>query len=420
MQTYKFRYPIIILLLSSYLLVNFSCGHSSSKSNGLKRIQLGNKKNAFDLKASDIESRDEYDINDLFDSIRYIPLQTTRESLFSQINQMEVTKNYIVIRDDATKSILVFEKNGTFKFRLKSKQIDGFTIDDAKDHIVFIDKLLQKTFTYDFKGQLISVKKPKFDYVGIAHLGPNLTAYYRFFFPANDLEKFNNFNIVVSDDSGIVKKAFLPYDTAVVNYTEIGNSPKSFYKSNKNVYFIQPDDYKIFYNLDNSILPDYFTINLPEKNTLPEDFLTNEKYYNKRWRYLKDNPYQTRLIMNLYIIDSLMSFEVSASEWNDIFLYDIKKKKAISVFNFLSGPKNNYLPPGLHFLAADDKCFYRSVSAKQLFEPRQAHQTQLSYATLPKEMKLFYDTQNNLSNPVVIQLFPKKTLIGLKNKRRNS
>lgn len=55
----------------------------------------------------------------VFDSIRYIPLETNKNSLFSNIDQLIVTPEYFIILDFGTQSILVFNKDGKFYSRIK-------------------------------------------------------------------------------------------------------------------------------------------------------------------------------------------------------------------------------------------------------------------------------------------------------------
>jgi hypothetical protein len=405
MQILNIRSLLNSLILSTFL---FSCNSSSDTGSHSPGPQnLIGKKTSIDIKLSDLESRDPTDVNKLFDSIHYIPLQTTKNNLFSMINQMEVTRDYFIVLDWATNSILVFGKDGGFKFKIKGVSIREFNIDESRGHIVFQDYLSRKMYTYNFKGELVAIRKVPFYNAGHAYLDSNRIAFYRYFIYEKDVKNFNYSNLLISDDSCVVKQGLLPYDTTTVNYKEVYSSEKQFYKSNQNVYFIQPFENKIF-GLKNSSSIDYISLNLPGKYKLPDDFLTNKKYFNKRMQYIKDNPYQTFLIKNFYIVHSLMVFETMGSEWNDVFLYDPAKKKAYSTYNFMSGPKNNCLPLGLHFLAADDESFYRSVSAKQLFNPKQVQQVQLTYSKLPKQLKTFYETQNNLSNPIIVQFFPKK------------
>src|SRR5690606_21767460 len=56
---------------------------------------------------------------DIFDSVSYIPLETTKESQFGEINQLIVTEeNYIILDNRTTNCILIFTKDGKFKAKI--------------------------------------------------------------------------------------------------------------------------------------------------------------------------------------------------------------------------------------------------------------------------------------------------------------
>lgn len=57
--------------------------------------------------------------SEIFESIKYIPLQTTKESLFGKIGQLEITDQYFIILDQSTNSILFFNKDGTYHHKIK-------------------------------------------------------------------------------------------------------------------------------------------------------------------------------------------------------------------------------------------------------------------------------------------------------------
>ena len=57
-------------------------------------------------------------VSDYFENIEYIPLETTKESLFGDVSEMVVTHDSYVIFDWDTKSVLFFKKeDGKFLFK---------------------------------------------------------------------------------------------------------------------------------------------------------------------------------------------------------------------------------------------------------------------------------------------------------------
>ena len=61
----------------------------------------------------------------LFENITYIPLETTKQSLFGQISRLVVTQQYFIIFDFDTQGLYFFDKAGKF---IKKYKDDKYTI----------------------------------------------------------------------------------------------------------------------------------------------------------------------------------------------------------------------------------------------------------------------------------------------------
>src|ERR1700678_2149632 len=76
----------------------------------------------------------------IFDSIEFIPLQTTSESLFGSIDQLEVADSLFIILDVRSHSILLFHRNGKFYTKITTggtnKYFYHFTLDRSAGEIV--------------------------------------------------------------------------------------------------------------------------------------------------------------------------------------------------------------------------------------------------------------------------------------------
>jgi hypothetical protein len=59
--------------------------------------------------------------SDYLDSIEYIPLETSKTSLFGNISQLLITDSSFVISDEDTKSILFFSLSGKFIKRVSKR-----------------------------------------------------------------------------------------------------------------------------------------------------------------------------------------------------------------------------------------------------------------------------------------------------------
>ncbi|RYE36341.1 MAG: 6-bladed beta-propeller, partial [Sphingobacteriales bacterium] len=58
-------------------------------------------------------------VSEIFASVDYIPLETTSESTFGRIEQLEVTDDRFIILDENTNCILIFKKDGKFVAKIK-------------------------------------------------------------------------------------------------------------------------------------------------------------------------------------------------------------------------------------------------------------------------------------------------------------
>src|SRR3569833_2319900 len=53
-------------------------------------------------------------VSEYFEQVNYIPLETTKESLFGDINQLAITDSSFVITDMDTRAVLFFTRKGRY------------------------------------------------------------------------------------------------------------------------------------------------------------------------------------------------------------------------------------------------------------------------------------------------------------------
>jgi len=91
-------------------------------------------------------------VGDFFESVEFIPLETNPESLFGDIYKLQVTDDYLIIKDNETSSILLFNSTGKFHARIKQMHRD-FTLDRDREEILVLDS--HSVSYYDFNGKLL-------------------------------------------------------------------------------------------------------------------------------------------------------------------------------------------------------------------------------------------------------------------------
>lgn len=261
----------------------------------------------------------------LFDSIRYVPLETNRQSEFSTISQLEVSKNYYIILDGNLKTFFFFRKDGSFSHKLATdstkapfKTISRFAIDKTNDIISFIDPMRSRRYTLDLNNNSL---------IHVAWAG-NYRDYisfngYQLYYQLDDLDA--NFTSVVRCEERTGKRlgAYIPADTARKNVL-LSESKLHFYHSGKgSLFFSRPYDYSV-YGFDSVAVPSLrFKFILPLANMLPEDFLSNATYYNRWQAYLRANKAVVYSIEGLYQSGNWLTFILRAYGKGGTFLYNL-------------------------------------------------------------------------------------------------
>lgn len=241
---------------------------------------------------------------DLFDSIRYVPLETTKESEFRTISQLVATHDRYIILDRQLNTVLFFAKDGSFiqKISPKSKglpksykSIGGFNVNEQERFIVcyFTDTI--PNYYFDMKGNFLREEPKK--WVAREGLFKGMEVRYNGFRSGGIEAEEGLFpNLEVYDaKNGERISSYFYYDTARMDYAkEVFISGPYFYASGPDRFFFsQPYDYSLYELLPDGKLTEKYRIIIPMEIALPLDFLSDSSYDGKRQEYIR-NTYPTR------------------------------------------------------------------------------------------------------------------------------
>jgi hypothetical protein len=143
-------------------------------------------------------------LSEYFESLEYVKLETSEESLIGQIDNLAISDNYIVIYDNTVNHILLFSRDGKFIRKLFGfgKGPDEFiTINSMQfthDEHLFLMKNYQTICLYDILGNALKTKSFTNPSTG-AYLFPNgnIAVFYPFpYYLQNDGFEitYTNFN----------------------------------------------------------------------------------------------------------------------------------------------------------------------------------------------------------------------------------
>jgi hypothetical protein len=365
----------------------------------------------------------------IFKEISYIPLETTKESIFGRIDQLFIANDYFIILDTDTNSILFFYKNGKFHCKIEGGEISKrysprgirfFSVNTEQKEISY--KISQtKILVYNFDGKkLREDDQIKANYYYYLPNGKIVFSYFRI----NDKSEADSLsNELVWQLKGKTYKTALPYATKSSIFTGSDNINifgSSLYRSsndNKIAYF-KPYDYNIYQLNSDSIWSSYSFV-LPAAISLPQDFLSNSSYFGKRFGFIKQQqPRSVWGISHFYELNDLIFFKFETGSNNDInsFMYNTKSSNLISISNITSDDKNFWLPlfgrgsafSLTNFLAVDESSIYTSASSLDIFNSKE--QTLSKKIKYNLVMENYFNTESKTSNPVIIRLEPKKGL----------
>lgn len=264
---------------------------------------------------------------EIFESIKYIPLQTTKESLFGKISQLEITDQYFIILDKSTNSILFFNKDGTYHHKIKggnpdfgAKSFDKLNLIRETNELVFLQNNKGLTYVFlDFTGK--KTREIKYDF------STKLQFMDYKFLSKDELISSNPYDPEIID--GKQTKFLLEY---VKNFHDVYASAfpfkPSLYKNRYDSYmfnnftytgtdtaffYVKPNEYSIFKLSKNRIEHAYKLI-LPLRYVLPESLVADSSISSEiKFGTIRNKGYVSR-IGEFYQLNDNLVFTCTAIE----------------------------------------------------------------------------------------------------------
>lgn len=375
----------------------------------------------------------------VFDEIKYVPLETKRESLFGRINKLIVTEKYFVILDNDTQAIYFFDKNGKFVKKYKNRGYDFRSIlYDANRNALFISGLSKNfsPFQKDVQAALddpvhnSSVKYARAIYYDLTDAKEAKTEtlknfdivlanpfifntnqwVYSYIYANKNWPDTQDYELKVSDGHSTLASYF-PYNRKTSSIFYSKPESISFYNtfSPQTLLFTRPFNYNI-YQLTPDTVKELYSIILPAANTIPASFFTenfssrssleNYKMKNSGFAWGVNN------VMDLqrYLFFSLDFFR-SFRERN--FIFDKKTNQFFNLNKLSADSVNAFLPVvGFGVQYYDKDYIYSSTSSATMFQNKKANERRVP--NYDPVLKQYFEERKQDDNPVIIMLKPKK------------
>jgi hypothetical protein len=296
----KFKFLLLLILF-----INSCIGENIKEDDGIVKIEI------------DLESFNEGNLSDLYDSITYVLLKPDSSNFLADPYKIKFYKDLIFIRDAFHNSIFIYDKKGNLQFRINSTgkgPKEFFTMDDFSiynDTIWIKDGLLKKELAYSLNGDLLLEKVSVFKRA-MFHKGNTFNLYY-----LNNDPDFD-YRIIRKSSQDVIPYILRP-DYLVNN---IFSDPLGFQSDKQlNVYFNLPNDYKILQFDSMGILAKQYSFDFGFQNFKYEDRIELGEIIN-HYEYAEENV----------LVESITSFVV-LDEGHMIYLRRNEQNKEYIFFD---------------------------------------------------------------------------------------
>ena len=370
-------------------------------------------------------------VSQFFDEVNFIPLETTKESLFGSISQLKMTNDNYFVFDWETKAVLIFTKSGKYVAKVSASKIEkdpdvkdpqafyGFDLKTEDGKTLIQIESGKKLHYFDLTGKL--VKKVVVDkddkYAGYKKFSDG-TVIDQNYLDKKDKDSTYYHLSLVKDNKKV--EAYFPYRSGDYKNDDGWHGGSIYDYGNPDEFlYIKNYQYNI-YKLSSKGLSLAYQIFFPAANSLPMDYGTNPIYKGKRYEYFERNRDLFYEMANSYLHGDNLYFQVRNWNWSrdekKAFIYNLKSTELTSLADIEPDSSSQFLPitdltsqydftnRGFHVVTPD--YFYTSYSSLTMFTfKEQNDEKNRKYNAALTE---YFKTQNRKSNPVIIQLKPKK------------
>jgi len=369
-------------------------------------------------------------VSEYFDNVEFIPLETTKESLFGDISGMIITDSSIVVTDTDTRSLLFFAKDGRFLTKLKGRENEfpNISLDAVNKRIVILlYNSIRKESVYksiSYTGQNVmnlsidSRKQSVLPVVDQFYASTNSC-----FYSVNEKPRDSTYYLLDIFNGSKRYKSFFPVNQQNSSgFCALAGELRLPNVSESGAFYVSlPFGHEI-YRVTKDTAVGLFQIVLPAKQEYPKDVKTVKDQIiidsmrtvaNRDWKRIVD-------ISNIFFNKSRMFFKLNPklfvwfsgseqpNQYN--FIFDTLKQKLVSLERISPDSSSYFLPTldrssrnitrnGLFF---ENGYFYSNVSSLKMFEAME--RTKSKAPKYPPILLEYFMAQNRKSNPVIVKM----------------
>ena len=338
----------ILALVFTVICCLFGC-NKWFKSSNISEKQVGTDENIIlFIPTEEDEKLFFFDLSSLIDTIKYVKLEFSDQSIIGAIGKIIVFEDHIYIFDVQTYSLFVFDMNGNYLHKIDKKgqgpgeyiQLDFFDIDKENKHIVLTDLMSYWVMRYDLDGNFLSRQKIPVWCEGVSILPDKGVVLYANF--RNNTEKLaQEYNLIYLDSTMNYQQAYFKYNSKDIDQRKIPSTSTSghFYSFEDHINFSFPGGNTVYQILEDSLVSKYqfdFGKEVLPHPTNYEKFIektANTNKYNGFWGPVMetDNLIFYSMRTNIYPILSKVYFSKNSNNMLSSVVYMIENGFSLDI-----------------------------------------------------------------------------------------
>ncbi|SHL12610.1 6-bladed beta-propeller protein [Chitinophaga jiangningensis] len=361
----------------------------------------------------------------IFETMEFIPLETTKASLFGKIDQLEVTDDYYIILDGATNCVLMFKKDGSFYKKIAGGSPDNYrnlirhiTVDRNK-RIIYVQRNMKPMREgYDFNCNLISKDsgiKDKF----VSTLLANGYLVARHFYN-RDNKKDSVINRIVIYKDSVITKGLLPLNSfggPDANTFTLATSQMNLLRSEQDtVVYLSDYNEQVIYRVTKDTATTFLRFIFPLAQTVPLNAMRDSIGKQRPWEYFIKHPNYISSIGNTAMIGNYLVFRLNTFSKPATMIMNLKTGNMIQLEKVSTDSSSYFLPFATGndwnnegITQIDSGYLYCAAAASLMFSALESN-TAYRQVTYPDHLKQFFKKGKSSDNPVLIRFKLKDNL----------
>ncbi|GAA3923889.1 6-bladed beta-propeller [Chitinophaga oryziterrae] len=353
-------------------------------------------------------------VSQLFDSVEYIPLQTTKESLFGRIDRLQVADDLFFILDRSSDQVLIFKKDGKYKSKIQMQRyvksttqqgISSFMVDeDKKWVIVNNDTKPDVLYFFNYQGNLVKTIVGK-QWSNFGYLDQH-----NYLMAANgdilDSASGLRANCLITDTSTkVIKKSLVKIVPGMMGSGQVVDKVPG----EKEVIYAGAFDFSIYKigitGIENKIKFIFPVIYTPPKEIYGTSYENQIKYTHEV------NPKMLMGFLDIHTSGNFLTFSLMHIGFgHPSYIYSASSQNIYSMGNINTDSAHYFLPvisDGGNIYAADRNYFYSHIPV-YYFKSGYNDNLKNRKAAYPDKIRRLYTSFGNYDNPIIIRLKPKQ------------